>query len=113
MTDEKLRKYKMEYGDAFKAGIGAEAIKEMLSGLNLETLSVELRDEMSKTNSEAKRKKLAKRLRVVEAFKRFGQQPRMDGHGRHPGAASGPAGRWFPWKAAGSPRRTSTTCTAG
>jgi len=75
LTDEKLRKYKMEYGDSFKAGIGAEAIKEILSGLNLDTLSVELRDEMSKTNSEAKRKKLAKRLRVVEAFRDSGNNP--------------------------------------
>ena len=75
LTDDKLRKYKMEYGDSFKAGIGAEAIKEILSGLNLDTLSVELREEMSKTNSEAKRKKLAKRLRVVEAFRDSGNNP--------------------------------------
>ena len=60
---------------AFKAGIGAEAIKEMLTALDLDTLSQELRSEMGKTNSETKRKKLAKRMRVVESFRDSGNRP--------------------------------------
>ena len=55
LTDEKLREHKLEYGDAFKAGIGAEAIKEMLTALNLDTLSLELavRDGQDQFGSQA------------------------------------------------------------
>ncbi len=76
LSEEKYRQAREEYGpDAFKAGIGAEAIREILIGLRLEEESVTLREEMLSTGSETKRKKLAKRLRVVEAFRDSGNKP--------------------------------------
>jgi len=75
LSDERYREAKAEFGDTFEAGIGAEALKVMLSALDLEELSAQLRDEMAKTKSEAKRKKLAKRLKVVNAFKDSGNMP--------------------------------------
>lgn len=59
----------------FRAGMGAEAIRELLVALDLETLSVQLRDEMREATAAAKRKKLAKRLKVVEAFRESGNRP--------------------------------------
>ncbi|MCB9637408.1 MAG: DNA-directed RNA polymerase subunit beta' [Myxococcales bacterium] len=59
----------------FRAGMGAEAIKELLNELDLETLSIELREQMKEVTSEAKRKKIAKRLKVVEAFRESGNRP--------------------------------------
>ncbi|MBU0552711.1 DNA-directed RNA polymerase subunit beta' [Myxococcota bacterium] len=59
-----------QYGDdAFEAGMGAEAIRELLRNLNIPQLSITLRQEMREATSEAKRKKLSKRLKVVEALK--------------------------------------------
>jgi DNA-directed RNA polymerase subunit beta' len=69
LNDEQLMRAREDYGDRFDAGIGAEAIQHMLKELNLEELSVTLRAEMLSTKSEAKRKKLAKRLKVIDAFK--------------------------------------------
>ncbi len=65
-----------EYGeDAFTAMIGAEAIHEMLSGLDLEKLVNELREEIAATTSELKYKKLSKRLKTAEAFLDSGNRP--------------------------------------
>jgi DNA-directed RNA polymerase subunit beta' len=75
LTDEQLLKAREDYGDRFEAGIGAEAIQRMLKELNLEELSVNLRSEMLSTKSEAKRKKLAKRLKVIDAFKESKNKP--------------------------------------
>ncbi len=75
MSDEAYYKNKEQFGDKFKVDIGAEAIYLMLKRLDLDALSVELRGEMLKTHSEAKRKKLGKRLRVIEAFRDSGNQP--------------------------------------
>ncbi len=75
MTEESYRQNREEFPGKFAVGIGAAAIKEILKGLDLKTLSVELREEMRLTGSEAKRKKLAKRLNVVEAFRDSGNRP--------------------------------------
>ncbi len=65
-----------EFGeDAFTAMIGAEALKVMLSGLKMEEERDEMRIELRETNSEAKRKKLVKRLKLVEAFLESGARP--------------------------------------
>ncbi|MFQ5776304.1 MAG: DNA-directed RNA polymerase subunit beta', partial [Kiloniellaceae bacterium] len=65
-----------EYGeDSFTAMIGAEAMKSMLSALDLEQERASLRTELKETNSEAKRKKLVKRLKLVEAFLESGARP--------------------------------------
>ncbi|MBC7357003.1 MAG: DNA-directed RNA polymerase subunit beta' [Desulfacinum sp.] len=69
LSEERYRSLVQEYGAGFRAGIGAEAIKELLASLDLDALAQQLRQEMLETGSVAKRKKLAKRLKVVEAFK--------------------------------------------
>lgn len=75
LTEEKYRQTVQEYGSGFIAGIGAEAIKQLLMNLDLETLAMELREDMSKTNSMAKRKKLAKRLKIIDAFRESENRP--------------------------------------
>ncbi|MFP5213499.1 MAG: DNA-directed RNA polymerase subunit beta', partial [Acidobacteriota bacterium] len=75
LTEEKYRQMVQDYGAGFVAGIGAESIKQLLSGLDLEKLATELREEMVKTNSMAKRKKLAKRLKIIDAFKESENHP--------------------------------------
>ncbi len=75
LTEEKYRQTVQEYGSGFVAGIGAEAIKQLLMTLDLDKLALELREEMMKTNSMAKRKKLAKRLKIIDAFRESDNRP--------------------------------------
>jgi len=75
LTDEQLLRAREEYGARFEVGIGAEAIQTMLRDLDLEQLSTDLRAEMVSSKSEAKRKKLAKRLKVIDAFKESKNKP--------------------------------------
>ena len=75
LDEEKYRKAVQEQQESMEAGIGAEAIREMLRRLDLEKLSGQLREEIKLTTSEAKKKKLAKRLRIVEAFRNSGNKP--------------------------------------
>ncbi|MAF49151.1 MAG: DNA-directed RNA polymerase subunit beta' [Rhodospirillaceae bacterium] len=65
-----------EYGeDAFQAGIGAEALRDMLKTIDLEEQAESLRTDLAETNSEAKRKKFIKRLKLIEAFIASGARP--------------------------------------
>jgi len=65
-----------EYGeDSFTAMIGAEAIHDLLAGMELEKIAGELRSELASTTSELKQKKLLKRLKVVENFMESGNRP--------------------------------------
>jgi len=76
MSEDKFLKAQQEFGsDAFEGGMGAEAIRECLKTINLDELSGLLRTEMMESTSEAKRKKTAKRLKVLEAFKSSGNKP--------------------------------------
>src|ERR1700748_2799669 len=76
LSEDEYLKAQDEYGqDSFTAMIGAEAIREMLKGLDLEKLEATLRAEMAETDSEIKHKKLAKRLKIVEAFRHSGNKP--------------------------------------
>jgi len=76
LTEDKYREAQETYGsDKFKAGIGAEAVRELLKNINLETLYKELREDILSTNSIAKRQKLSKRLKIVEAFRKSGIDP--------------------------------------
>lgn len=68
LSEDRYRKAVEEYGAEFSADMGAEAIKEILKRLDLNKLSAELRDEMRKTASEAKKKKLAKRLKIMDGI---------------------------------------------
>ena len=65
-----------EYGqDSFTALIGAEAIREILRNMDLETIAAQLRVEISEATTELKPKKLAKRLKIIEAFMQSGNKP--------------------------------------
>ena len=75
LSDEKYRDALEKYGPHFKAGIGAEAVKEMLADLNLDETYKELRRDIRETGSVAKRQKLAKRLKIVDAFRKSGVNP--------------------------------------
>jgi DNA-directed RNA polymerase subunit beta' len=76
LTETRYRKLVEEYGPgSFSAEMGAEAIRKLLRDLNLEKLAAELRTEMMETASEARRKKIAKRLKVVNAFRNSGNLP--------------------------------------
>src|SRR3954465_15904325 len=76
LSEDEDLKAEDEYGqDSFTAMIGAEAIRELLKGLELEKLEASLRAEMQETESDIKHKKLAKRLKIVEAFRYSGNKP--------------------------------------
>jgi len=75
LTDEMHHKVVADHGNNFVTGMGAEAIREMLRQIDLNKLSNQLRQEMRETNSDIKRKKLVKRLRIVEAFRNSGTRP--------------------------------------
>src|SRR5258706_552441 len=76
LTEKRYGKLLDEMGyDAFDAGMGAEAILELLRQLDIVSLAETLRGEMREITSEAKRKKIAKRLKVVEAFRESGNKP--------------------------------------
>ena len=76
LTEEQYVQAVEEYGeDSFRAGIGAEALKELLSQIDLEKEATEMRAELQSTKSEARRKKIVKRLKIVEAFLESGSKP--------------------------------------
>ncbi len=76
LTEDEYLKAQESYGeDSFTAGIGAEAVREILSGINLQKTRDELRREIAESTSELKPKKLAKRLKIVEAFIESGNRP--------------------------------------
>jgi len=74
LTEKEYRDMREKYEDDFKAGMGAEAVKELLDQIDLEKLSDQLRAEL-KTASSQKKLRLVKRLEVVEAFRESGNKP--------------------------------------
>ena len=76
LTEEEYLDAQDEYGvDNFRAEIGAEAIRFLLENIDLEQISEEIRKEIKETKSELKPIKLAKRLKLIEAFKESGNKP--------------------------------------
>ena len=76
LSEDEYLKAQDEYGaDSFTAMIGAEAIREMLKALDLEKMAADLREEIAESTSELKPKKLAKRLKLIEAFIQSGNKP--------------------------------------
>ncbi len=69
LSEEEYRDAESKYGKAFKAGMGAEAIKALLENLNLNEISIQLRDAIVKTNSKQKIKDLTKRLKIINQVK--------------------------------------------
>ena len=74
LTDAEYKSAKEKYEDDFRAGMGAEAIRELLAEINLEELSRELREKLVEATG-PKKAKIIKRLEVVEAFRKSGNRP--------------------------------------
>ena len=75
LTESEYRAKLEEFGtDGFRAGIGAEAIQEVLARLDLDTIAHQLRADLKETSSEAKKKKIIKRLKVVYALQDSGNK---------------------------------------
>jgi DNA-directed RNA polymerase subunit beta' len=68
LTETEYREAQEQYGESFTAGMGAEAIKNLLAGIDLAKLNTELDEQMGTTRSKQVRKKLAKRLKLVQGF---------------------------------------------
>jgi len=75
LSDDKYQEALENFGATFEVGIGAEAVKVMLENIDLDVLYKELREDILSTNSMAKRQKLSKRLKIVDAFRRSGINP--------------------------------------
>jgi DNA-directed RNA polymerase subunit beta' len=76
LTEERYLKLVEEVGEeGFVAGMGAEAVRDLLKAIDVHKLSELLRQEMKDATSEAKRKKIAKRLKVVDAFRESANHP--------------------------------------
>ncbi len=75
ITEDKYLEARDKYGEKFLGGIGAEAMRECLKRIDVEQVAKSIRDDMKETSSDAKRKKLARRLKVVDAFRISGVKP--------------------------------------
>ena len=76
LSEEEYMNAQDEYGEEnFRAGIGAEALKEILQAIDLEAEMKKCEEDLAETGSEAKRKKLVKRLKLLEAFVTSGTRP--------------------------------------
>ena len=74
LSEREYNEYREAYEDEFDAGMGAEAVKKLLQQLDIEALSVEIKEELEKATGQ-KKAKLLKRLDVVEAFRQSGNKP--------------------------------------
>ncbi len=76
LNEEEYIEAQDEYGEEnFRAGIGAEALKEILQAVDFESAIEKVEEDLRETGSEAKRKKLVKRLKLLEAFVESGTRP--------------------------------------
>ncbi len=75
LSEAEFRAASEEYGDRFVAKMGAEAIRDVLRGLDLAGLTAGLREELRSTTSKQRTKDITKRLRLVEALKEGGNRP--------------------------------------
>ncbi|CAB1129955.1 RNA polymerase (beta' subunit) [Candidatus Hydrogenisulfobacillus filiaventi] len=74
LVETEYREYREKYGNHFRAGMGAEAIKELLAEIDLDQLAAELREEVNSTSGQ-RRVRAIRRLEVVEAFRSSGNRP--------------------------------------
>src|SRR5262245_33891364 len=75
VSETRYRKAREEFGDAFDAEMGADSIRCLLKDIHVDKLADELRTEMRQATSEAKRKKISRRLKVVTAFRNSNNRP--------------------------------------
>ncbi|MBP5639544.1 MAG: DNA-directed RNA polymerase subunit beta' [Victivallales bacterium] len=76
LSDEEYQESRRAYGDSFEAGMGAEAVEKLLGRLNLAELKEQLEQDLISTSSKAARKKIVKRVRLVEGFLDNNMDPR-------------------------------------
>lgn len=74
LTEQQYREAKDKFGTGFKAGMGAEAIRELLSHIDLETMSADMRQKL-KDSTGQKKIRIVRRLEVIEALKQSGNKP--------------------------------------
>src|SRR5690606_7545985 len=72
LTEEEFRQARQKFGNSFQAGMGAEAIREVLKTMNLEEISENLREELRLTDAKQKIKDIIKRLKTVEMLRDSG-----------------------------------------
>ena len=75
LSEQDYRDMREKYEDDFKAGMGAESIRELLAEIDLDALSAEIKEELENCSTSQKRARLSKRLEVVEAFRLSGNRP--------------------------------------
>jgi DNA-directed RNA polymerase subunit beta' len=75
LNDDRYRELQQQFPGKFRAGMGAEAIKELLKRVDVDDLAEKLRELMKSDPSQQKKVKYAKRLKVVEAFRKSGNRP--------------------------------------
>lgn len=75
LTESEYRDLQERWGNVFRAGMGAEAIRELVAKIDLDAMVKELRSEINTTQSKQRKKKAAKRLRVAESFRKSGNRP--------------------------------------
>lgn len=75
LSDDEYKKKYSEFGSRFKAGMGAEAVRELLRKVDLESLAKELNEKIDTASSLGVKKKQTKRLKIVEAFLKSGNKP--------------------------------------
>ncbi len=75
LSEEEYRKYSDEFGTKFLAKMGAEAVKDLLKEINIEKMADQLRKDLKESNSLQKKKKFAKRLKIVESFRKSPNKP--------------------------------------
>ncbi len=74
LTDDEYRAARERYEDDFRAGMGAEAIRELLAEIDVEKLAAELKTQLAESSGQ-KKVKIIKRLEVIEAFRKSGNRP--------------------------------------
>ncbi|MGI6036832.1 MAG: DNA-directed RNA polymerase subunit beta' [Limnochordia bacterium] len=74
LTEAEHREYREKYGDGFRAGMGAEAVKELLEKIDLDEMAEELRKEIQDSTGQ-RRVRALRRLEVTEAFRKSGNRP--------------------------------------
>ena len=75
LSESRFYELKERWGSVFDADMGAEAVRDLVAKIDLDEMAKELRAEIRQTRSKQRRKKAAKRLRVVEAFRKSGNRP--------------------------------------
>ncbi|MBN2145696.1 MAG: DNA-directed RNA polymerase subunit beta', partial [Candidatus Aureabacteria bacterium] len=75
LSEIEYRDAKAKYGSKFSAKMGAEAVQDLLANLNLQALIKDLRDKLHKSKSIQTKKKISKRLKIIEGFHRSGNKP--------------------------------------